>query len=604
MSSFFKKVKTKFINSNFHSIIFKGYKPILTKNDFEVYAPGMTKKRICAAWNKVVVCRSPFKQNVLFLFPNYRNRFIKYRISLTRKLFPNLIKGSNIQQCHIIPHIRKCSKGVFSYSWRLVVITDLGQVFHNFPSRSDLYDGDFDLGDIKAFEESAIWDLPGKRFPSFDPNCDETERFCPYLPRESCQYHPNINIRSKYGNSGFDKKTIVKTKDGETYVSRFYMPLRTVESNPFVYMGGFEPDYKMTVLGTYRSNYDVGARIVVFVTSDGGRNWFAKFEFADDGETKHYDGSFKKNFGNPINAFCFREPCQGDIFVTARKINRDVSNKDLFVLSPKVKVKRLINCCPLKIETYDVHNLETGNIVFISGIPNQKEWMCCFNNEMSSVSNGNGILFKVNVVDESIIELYECVSIPNHNISCRHIHHINRIKDGWIIGTGETYPNGWLLYMRLPFTETYTDFNASDWMDIILLNHSENSVQRTIGADLIDDENQTFVFASDTDELDGHKINCNNCDGVFRNSLGVFKGKISEIDSFASFECILETTEPAYFFKKLDNCYVFSGQRGDFAVGFNGGSLWKKARLDKHLTQLKGRTDNWFAIDDYIVLLK
>ena len=68
-------------------------------------------------------------------------------------------------------------------------------------------------------------------------------------------------------------------------------------------MGGYEPDYKMTLLASYRSNTDIAARNVIFMTDDGGRQWYAKYEFGDMGTYSFRQGVNKgwgKNFGNKI----------------------------------------------------------------------------------------------------------------------------------------------------------------------------------------------------------------------------------------------------------------------------------------------------------------
>ena len=105
------------------------------------------------------------------------------------------------------------------------------------------------------------------------------------LPKETYEYHPILNTDSNYfdyyGNGGFGKTVKVKNNGKYEEVSRFYFPNRNnVQANSFYHIGGVETDYKISLLGTYRSNTEVGVRTCVFASNDGGRSWYCKYEFA------------------------------------------------------------------------------------------------------------------------------------------------------------------------------------------------------------------------------------------------------------------------------------------------------------------------------------
>ena len=91
-------------------------------------------------------------------------------------------------------------------------------------------------------------------------------------------------------------------------------------------------------------------------------------------------------------------------------------------------------------------------------------------------------------------------------LPCRHIHHINTLKDGWIIGTGEIYPNGWLLYVQQKMADTYSVVDAREELIIRRINTEEGSVQRTMGLMLSDSPDNDIVFASDHDTLARNEI--------------------------------------------------------------------------------------------------
>lgn len=85
------------------------------------------------------------------------------------------------------------------------------------------------------------------------------------------------------------------------------------------------------------------------------------------------------------------------------------------------------------------------------------------------------------------------------------------------------------------------------------------------------------------------------------NSVDIYKGSLNEIDDFSKFSILFETTEPAYFFKDLDGVYVFCGQRGELAFGFNGGTEWRKGRIDIALRRNQGRTYDFYVVSEYLI---
>ena len=115
----------------------------------------------------------------------------------------------------------------------------------------------------------------------------------------------------------------------------------------------------------------------------------------------------------------------------------------------------------------------------------------------------------------------------------------------------------------------------------------------------------------DTSELDAASTTLPNGDIMKRNSTGIFKGSINEIDDFAECECVFETRDPAYFFKKVLNNLIFVGQRGTFAISKDKGLSWKEYKLPANLVgvcQLIGIDSNnnayikYIGVDDTLVI--
>jgi hypothetical protein len=96
-------------------------------------------------------------------------------------------------------------------------------------------------------------------------------------------------------------------------------------------MAGFAGHPKLCLLGTYRSNSDKETRICVFITNDGGRQWFCRYEFGARGYLiDGNDNPITDVFGNPLSistkAFKnpviitegFNSPASGDFSIVAR----------------------------------------------------------------------------------------------------------------------------------------------------------------------------------------------------------------------------------------------------------------------------------------------
>ena len=577
------------------------YELLLDRERFQIYKKRVGGKRIECANDSVVVLRH---KNKLIIYPDYRYPSVKYSVSFDSERFPGLISGSKYMYSRVIPYYRQISKTQSVRAWRLMVVTDKGQIYHNYPARLKDCDGRSDALDIVRFEESVVWDLPERKYPCNRNNCAAYERYYPGLPREAYQYHPAISEKGRYGGSGFGATR--SSKQGE--LPRFYIARREEQGNPFFYMSGFSADRKMAVLATYRSNVTVGVRTCVFMSDDGGRQWFCKYEFGDMGEYKFQQGKSEwgRNFGNPIT---LPRDASGNMSLRKRTCviptDADKDPKTKFKWDNAISVKFGCENGRLMLESDTVIGYETGNIVGVASADAPLEWMV--NSDATETSAGNGLLFKVEVIDQNKMYLHEFVASPYNPISCRHIHHINRVRDGWLVGTGEIYPNSWVLYIQMKEADTFAERYADDVFDIIRLNSAEKSVQRTLGVIWTDDDDNSLLYASDHDVLADKASFAPVADRdvkVSRNATGVYLGKLADIDDYNKFKIVLEATEPAYLLQEIDGATVFSGQGGELAVSFDKGINWDRSRIDGALNHPKGSTHQYYIFDDYLLKLK
>ena len=152
--------------------------------------------KIIAAYGNSFVLQSFRCKNDLFYYPNYFS-LIRKRIKLSTKEFSGLISGSNIEQVMLLPYLRDLGQGRSIKQLRIVIVTDKCQVFHNYPARSKDCDGPISYGDDVRFEESAIWDMPGRKYPTKNDTPLPTERYFPYLPETAYEYHPCLCFTEK-----------------------------------------------------------------------------------------------------------------------------------------------------------------------------------------------------------------------------------------------------------------------------------------------------------------------------------------------------------------------------------------------------------------------
>lgn len=602
----FDNKSSNFFNSN---KIF-GYLKYSETNDYCIYKKPYIANKIIAAYDTQVVCKC---KNTLILYPNYTNKLIKFKIKFNEKNFPGLISNSSIDLCALLPYMREVAKSRYVKVIRLIVFTNKGQIYHNYPSRGKEYECNFMEEDILNFEESVVWDLDTAKFPSKDQNCEFFERYYPGLPDDNYICHPMTNtdkqFKDKFHNGGFGKSFTYVEDGNKITLPRFYVYSRHPEANSFHYIGSTINDSKMNIIGTYRSNRNVGVRVCIFTSSDGGRSWFCKYEFADSGEYEFMQGdenTWGHNYGNAIFNYEYHLTYKENS-LKFKKRQLLFEQNDQFSWGKEIAISKILSENYITFYTNEKHNLKTGNIITLLGSDNVNsnlKWL--LNNDINNLSCGNNLLFKVKVLDENTFELRECVSQSDHNVCCRHIHHINRVKDGWIVGTGEIYPNGWLLYLQMKESDTFSIKNAYEKMSIFKLTSNKQAVQRTMGLIFCKDE-KNLIFASDHDTLELYPnesieklIDCK----VSHSSTGVFKGNISNLNNRNYFECIFDAKEPCFFFQKLNGVLVFCGQRGELAFSFDDGKNWKQDYISNCFMNHYGSIGNTHFFDNYIIMFK
>ena len=229
------------------------------------------------------------------------------------------------------------------------------------------------------------------------------------------------------------------------------------------------------------------------------------------------------------------------------------------------------------------HGLNGGDVVLFekqNGTSNEWDWIV--NTGHTALSAGNGVIFKAQVIDATSFRLMECIYNPHNNLSVRHIHSINRCKDGYTIGTGEAYPEGWILYLSVRESDSFMRLYPWDDLQFVRLNSTSSSIQRPLGVIIKQDADNTVYIGVDNEYTDLGNVTmpAGRTDTFKRSSNGVWKGKLTDVDSQSAFECVFQSDEVCYFFKEVRGTMIYIGQQGHVGISSDGGNTWSECHLN------------------------
>lgn len=507
--------------------------------------------------------------------------------------------SSNFQSIHVLPYSRNSISGQIN-DYRVVIVTKGGQIYHNKPNRSVNGMDDPQAGDHLLFDESVVWDMPHRRLPSKTSN-EFPYYFNPCIsePIYSPLLNTDVAYIDAYGNGGFG---IQKTVSGIKY-PRFYITHNGTELSPFRTMGGVVIRPGRMWLGTYNPSGDLAnnkvTRTCVFDSTDG-REFFVRYEFVNDVPT-----------GNPIDTTLIS---QDYVANSLSLLDRDIdfpysgnpSPAGLFKPKNKIVISSISHGSPAIITTSTPHNLPDLGWLAIqtsdgNSAPAGYEWM--INDGAGVNSYGNGLFFGYKKLSETTLELREYISANNNNIQAHHIHSLNEVKDGVIIGTGEEY------YTGKASEKTSTMFGRYPQSHFIHLskkyiptplNSSEFGLMRPLG--FIIENDDTCLHASDSD-IAGKDVALPD-GSLYRGATGLFRGRLADINDRSKFETILEAPEVCFFFQKIGDIYIFLGNAGFLALSTDLEN-WSTTHVRSTLFKYGGVDDlNRVCVDGLIIYRK
>lgn len=529
---------------------------------------------------------------------------------------------------------------------RICVIFSNGQIYNNYPAcfdDHDFYSASYATWSPKVpvedmftkFEESAVWDLPNRKHPVKTTSGDDAALIAtgmyyynPALPDNAYEIHPAINTANGYGNSGFgatNEVNPISTGENIGKRARFW---RTnpdnANANSFSYMGGYVADNLFTMVGTYQTNTGSSpCRICVFGTQDG-RNWYNMYEFAGR-DTIHF-GTDWTNASHIGLAIAQTGSAGSGIYNIKKRVLvvPAASNKE-----PSVKFEygSVLNVTGISgdengitFTTASAHGLVNGDCIVVNFQSGQSangrafDWMV--NPSADGESGGNGILFKVTDITTNTFKVTMYIWNPDNNLPVRHIHAINRCKDGVSVSTGENYPAaGWILYDSIIPADAFGGYNVASITQnsFLRLNSARGCYHRSLGTIIRQEADGTYCYIS-MDEAGIPTADVPLAEGrtdvLKHNSTGVYKVKIDGIDSLADNGVLLyQGKETAFGFQEMLGVFVYTGQFGDLALSFDNGVSWIECTMPPEnsgqaLAHFSGVTyDRMFSINNVLIQL-
>lgn len=323
---------------------------------------------------------------------------------------------------------------------------------------------------------------------------------------------------------------------------------------------------KMTVYGQYVTT---GERINLWATTDGGYNFVSLYDFV---------GLSPDNNEN-INTNAFSTYSSG---LTLSKVKRNIPSAQTKEPEHKYTITELTGWSISKgtsttISFSNVHGLYDGDIVAFTG-NSTDEWNQLKTSELTADSIGDNV-YMVQKNSNTQITLHPYRGSYDTQLQARHIHSVNETKSGFVFATGERYPQGWTMFLEQNKKDAGDTVNVmTQDFNIYRLNSSENSMQRACGVIMIEDtDDPTILFNSDDSEVDtGHQWTIEGRTSLPKSSAnGLWKGKLSGIDSYENFECVCPIPEPAIWMIQYGGIILSYYQLGGISVSFDNGKTFK-----------------------------
>lgn len=338
------------------------------------------------------------------------------------------------------------------------------------------------------------------------------------------------------------------------------------EAEIFVLRGFGEHSKKLTIFGQYTGS---GDRVCLWVTTDGGFNFVCAYDFV----------GLWANSDESINTSAFSNYSSG---LTLSKVTRNIPTAAVKEPEHKYTITELSGWSITKgantvINFNAAHGFNNYEIVAFTGNAGA-EWNQLTTSELTADSIGDNVyMCIINSATQVTLKPYR--GSYDDILQCRHIHSVNETKSGFIFATGEAYPQGWTMFLEQKKKDGGEILDAmTENFKVYRLNSGENSLQRACGVLMFENEaDPTIIFNSDDSNVVTNMLWA--IDGrtnlPMSSSNGIWKGKLSDIDDYSKFECLLDVPEPAIWMFRYNGIIVGYYQLGGIAVSIDDGKSFR-----------------------------
>lgn len=380
--------------------------------------------------------------------------------------------------------------------------------------------------------------------------------------------------------SGLDDKYRLDTTLPDTFYSKENISGSLIQYQGVPNMRTLGPiaiSKKMAVCAQYDTD---GYRCNVWATTDGGQNWVSQYDF----RTLYSRISDKSLIPN-INTSSFASYNGG---LALKKVTFNLPSNDNkepeHIISLAEIAFSAISSETECVVTSSSHGLSTGDIVCFTG-NSTSEWNQLTNNAISEDNMGDNLYFVEKRNNDSFYLRYYNGSYDSI-LPCRHIHSVTEVQDGFLIATGETYPEGWIMFLqqRAKDEAAVVDVMTKQY-PIFRLNSSEKGIQRACGLLLSKEKDPDIIFFSDDsyvlqNELLSIEGRTSGLPSISSN--GIWRGKLSKIDDMSAFERICDIPEPMIWIYRFGNLVLGYAQLGGFVVSQDCGETWEYLQINDY----------------------
>lgn len=502
-------------------------------------------------YNKSVV---EWDANTLSFYP-YGYGCFCHKVTMSKALCPDWADDEKISFVSLLPY-DPYNDGFATLNGRgvasICVFTTKGRILHNNPER---YDDETDYkSNIMLFDESLVVENANslKWLPSTDKNAVAPYRYFPVLT----DYDYN-QFDNRFKNWG--RTDTINTELEYPSNTLYHQKNKNVAQWHRLNFGNMAKDDKVCVFANYNGNgNEIGQEPVMIATNNGGRRWDVLPKFAC---VEHY----KNMYSGDVDMSKIGTYTANSLMLCRCAFNVPTAEQKepatAFVVPEEQQssiVSMIVSDGVTTIVTADDLTFDDAESprVFLKNVSAGDEWDCVCN--PSPLSENNGVFFRAIRTGEKTYTLKaDLGDAYQSDRICRHFHNIARTSNGFMICTGESYSTdkfqgGFLYFLaqnqRDGFASVATKHGAMiDPASITRLTSSKDGVVRASGAFMFCDEaDPTILYVSDEPNylgFTGRKAvlpegRTKELDIV---PIGIFAGKLSQIDEQSKFKCLLDT---------------------------------------------------------------